>query len=272
MAACLLLGAQLQVGKLLDLAQKDGLRLRRRADAAGCTASMAPHPASQSSSEPSNAAWEVACLLLGAQLQVGELLDLAREDGLRRRRRVDARGLDGDDVGAPVLEEELGIEAHNAGLVRLRYVGKDAVHLRSGCGAVRDGQAPASWRQGWVLPRRFSVWGLGFRAAGAGILEQEPGVEAHEASLVRVAASAKTQSSHAFGGTEDAHSAQGLCGNHAGVPSSQEELDGEVPHAGRVWLRHVSKDTVHLHSGHGEMRDSQALDIARAPQGARHSG
>ena len=47
---------------------------------------------------------------------------LAREDGLRRRRGVDAGGLDGDDKVAAVLQEVLRVDAHNACLVRLRHI------------------------------------------------------------------------------------------------------------------------------------------------------
>ncbi len=57
-----------------------------------------------------------AHLLLGFELLLLQLLDLARKHGLGGRGGVDARRLDGDDKVAAVLEEVLGVQAHNARL------------------------------------------------------------------------------------------------------------------------------------------------------------
>lgn len=58
-------------------------------------------------------------LLLGFELLLLQLLDLARKHGLGRRRGVDARRLDGDHKVAAVLEEVLGVEAHDTRLRRV---------------------------------------------------------------------------------------------------------------------------------------------------------
>eukprot|EP00955_Chlamydomonas_euryale_P004875 52082-Chlamydomonas_euryale.AAC.9 len=67
-------------------------------------------------------------LLLGLELQLLQLLHLAREDRLGRGGRVNAARLDGDDKVAAVLQEVLCIEADNTGLVWLGDVGKDDVN------------------------------------------------------------------------------------------------------------------------------------------------
>lgn len=56
-----------------------------------------------------------------------ELLDLLREDGLGGGGAVDTVGLDGDDNTTADLEEHVGVEGDDAGLVGLSNVGEDAV-------------------------------------------------------------------------------------------------------------------------------------------------
>lgn len=61
-------------------------------------------------------------LLARLELLLLQLLDLARKDGLRRRRGVDAGGLDGDDEKAAVLQKVLRVDADDAGLRKWEQV------------------------------------------------------------------------------------------------------------------------------------------------------
>jgi hypothetical protein len=66
-------------------------------------------------------------LLLGLDLLISHLLDLAGEHNLRLGCAVDTAGLDGDDDTTARLEEHVGVQADNTGLVRLGNVGEDNV-------------------------------------------------------------------------------------------------------------------------------------------------
>lgn len=69
-------------------------------------------------------------LLPRLELLTLELLDLGRKDGLCRRGRVNARGLDRDDGVAAVLEEVVRVQGDDTGLIGLGDVGKDDVDHR----------------------------------------------------------------------------------------------------------------------------------------------
>lgn len=69
-------------------------------------------------------------LLLGLQPLLTHLLNLTGEDGLRCGRAVDTVGLDGHDDTTTVLQEKVGVEANNTGLVGLGNIGEDAVNHR----------------------------------------------------------------------------------------------------------------------------------------------
>lgn len=56
-----------------------------------------------------------------------QLLDLFGEHGLGRGGRVDTRGLDGDDDVTVVLQEVVGVQADDTGLIRLGDIGEDDV-------------------------------------------------------------------------------------------------------------------------------------------------
>ena len=66
-------------------------------------------------------------LLLGLDALLPKLLDLASEDSLRRGSRVDTAGLDGDHDTTTNLEELVGVETNDTGLIGLGNVGEDAV-------------------------------------------------------------------------------------------------------------------------------------------------
>lgn len=66
-------------------------------------------------------------LLLGLDALLPKLLDLASEDGLGRGSGVDTAGLDGDHDTTTNLEELVGVETDNTGLIGLGNVGEDAV-------------------------------------------------------------------------------------------------------------------------------------------------
>jgi hypothetical protein len=68
-------------------------------------------------------------LLVGLDVLLNHALDLGGEDGLGRGGRVDAARLDRDDDVAAVLEEVVGVEGDDTGLVGLGNVGKDDVDL-----------------------------------------------------------------------------------------------------------------------------------------------
>jgi len=63
-----------------------------------------------------------------AQLVLLHLIHLAGENLLGGGSRVNAVGLDGDDIVSAVLEEVLGIEGHDTALVRLGNIHEDAVN------------------------------------------------------------------------------------------------------------------------------------------------
>jgi hypothetical protein len=56
-----------------------------------------------------------------------QLLDFLCEDSLSRSCAVDTVGLDGDDDTATNLQEHVGVESNDTGLVGLGNVGKDTV-------------------------------------------------------------------------------------------------------------------------------------------------
>lgn len=66
-------------------------------------------------------------LLLGLDALLPELDDFSCEDGLGGGGRVDTVGLDGDEDTTADLEEEMGVETDDTGLVGLGNIGKDAV-------------------------------------------------------------------------------------------------------------------------------------------------
>ena len=66
-------------------------------------------------------------LLLGLDALLPKLLDLASEDGLGRGSGVDTAGLDGDHDTTTNLEELVGVETDDTGLIGLGNVGEDAV-------------------------------------------------------------------------------------------------------------------------------------------------
>lgn len=66
-------------------------------------------------------------LLLGLDALLPKLLDLASEDGLGRGSGVDTAGLDGDHDTTTNLEELVGVETDNTGLIGLGNVGEDTV-------------------------------------------------------------------------------------------------------------------------------------------------
>merc|ERR1711988_95503 len=66
-------------------------------------------------------------LLLRLALLLLQLVDLASENDLRGRRRVNAVRLDRHDEPAAVLEEHVRVQRNNAGLIRLRDIAEDDV-------------------------------------------------------------------------------------------------------------------------------------------------
>lgn len=66
-------------------------------------------------------------LLLGLDALLPELDDLACEDGLGGSGGIDTVGLDGDEDTTSNLEEQVGVETDDTGLVRLGNIGEDAV-------------------------------------------------------------------------------------------------------------------------------------------------
>lgn len=66
-------------------------------------------------------------LLLGLDALLPKLLDLTREDGFGRCGRVDTAGLDGDHDTTTNLEELVGVETDDTGLIGLGNVGENAV-------------------------------------------------------------------------------------------------------------------------------------------------
>jgi len=61
------------------------------------------------------------------ELSFPELLNLRREDGLRRHCGVDTASLDGNKHMATILEEVLGVVDDNTSLVRLGNISKDDI-------------------------------------------------------------------------------------------------------------------------------------------------
>lgn len=66
-------------------------------------------------------------LLLGLDALLAKLLDLAGKDLLGGCGRVDTVGLDRDHDTTTLLEEQVGVESDDTGLVRLGNVGEDGV-------------------------------------------------------------------------------------------------------------------------------------------------
>jgi hypothetical protein len=66
-------------------------------------------------------------LLLGLDLLLTHLLDLLGENNLGLGCAVNAVGLDGDNDTTLVLEEHVGVEADNTGLIGLGNIGKDDI-------------------------------------------------------------------------------------------------------------------------------------------------
>ena len=66
-------------------------------------------------------------LLLGLDLLLSHLLDFLGEHDLGLGRTVDTVGLDTDNNTTLFLEEHVGVEANNTGLVRLGNIGKDGI-------------------------------------------------------------------------------------------------------------------------------------------------
>jgi hypothetical protein len=71
--------------------------------------------------------WLQSELFLWLELFGFEFVDFGCEDGLGRRRRVNATGLDRNHKVSVVLEEVVGVECDNAGLVGLCHVGEHGV-------------------------------------------------------------------------------------------------------------------------------------------------
>jgi hypothetical protein len=67
-------------------------------------------------------------LLLGLYPLLPQLINLGGEDGFGCGGRVNAVGLDGHDDASADLEEHVGVQADNTGLVGLGNVGEDAVN------------------------------------------------------------------------------------------------------------------------------------------------
>lgn len=67
-------------------------------------------------------------LLLGLDLLLTHLLDFAGEHNLGGGCGVDTAGLDGDEDTTTLLEEHVGVETDDTGLVRLGNVGEDHVN------------------------------------------------------------------------------------------------------------------------------------------------
>ena len=66
-------------------------------------------------------------LLLGLDASLPELIHFCGEDGLRRGGRINAVSLDGDENTAANLEEVLGVEDDDTGLIGLGNIGEDAI-------------------------------------------------------------------------------------------------------------------------------------------------
>lgn len=66
-------------------------------------------------------------LLLGLDLLLTHLLDLTSKDNVGRGRTVDTVGLDGDNGTTAILQEHVGVETNDTGLVGLGNVGKDDI-------------------------------------------------------------------------------------------------------------------------------------------------
>lgn len=67
-------------------------------------------------------------LLPWLDLLISHLLHLTREHNLGLGRAVDTAGLDGDDDTTARLQEHVGVQTDNTGLVRLGNIGEDNVH------------------------------------------------------------------------------------------------------------------------------------------------
>ena len=67
-------------------------------------------------------------LLFGLDLLLAHLLDLTGEDDLGGSRGVDTAGLDRDQDTTTILQEHVGVQADNTGLVRLGNVGEDDIN------------------------------------------------------------------------------------------------------------------------------------------------
>lgn len=63
--------------------------------------------------------WLQSELLLGEELLLAQFLDLHGEDLLRRSGGVNAVGLDRDEHTTTLLQEQLGVQGNNTGLIRL---------------------------------------------------------------------------------------------------------------------------------------------------------
>lgn len=66
-------------------------------------------------------------LLHGLEVLLPELLHLLGEDSLGGGRGIDTVGLDGDDEVTAVLEELVGVDGHDTGLIGLGNIGKDDI-------------------------------------------------------------------------------------------------------------------------------------------------
>ena len=71
--------------------------------------------------------WFEGNLFLGFEAHLFELLDFGGKHSGRFGRRIDAIGLDRNHKVAAVLEEELGIVAHDTGLIGLGHVCKNNI-------------------------------------------------------------------------------------------------------------------------------------------------
>ena len=67
-------------------------------------------------------------LLDGLELAFLQFVDFVRKDSFRGNCRVDTAGLDGDNDMAAVLQEVLGVQNDDAGLVWLGDIGKNDVY------------------------------------------------------------------------------------------------------------------------------------------------
>lgn len=69
-------------------------------------------------------------LLLGNKLVLTELLDFAGKHLLRGRCAVNAGRLDGDEKTTTLLQEQLGVDTDNSGLIGLGNIGEDDIDHR----------------------------------------------------------------------------------------------------------------------------------------------